>query len=873
MSVPRATLRIQFHKQFTFADATVLVSYFAALGVSHLYASPIMTARPGSTHGYDIIDVETINPELGGEHGLRTLVRELRKHEMGLILDIVPNHMAVGNGNAWWMDVLARGQASYYAKYFDIDWEPSDPNLRGKVLLPVLGRPYGEALEAGEISLRQNAAGVPIINYFDHTFPLTDASIEGIKGGSRDAFNAITAADREQLHCLLESQYYRLAWWRSGNDQINWRRFFEINDLAAIREEDDEVFERIHATVFRLYAQGWIDGLRIDHVDGLAQPEAYCRKLRARLAALELERPAHSGDGHAYIVVEKILAADETLPNTWHTDGTTGYDFMDEINALQHDAAGEHPLTKWWERISGRSGEFAVEEALARRQILAQSFSAQCESAVDTFLKIAQDDLATRDFARPALRRCLIEILVHFPVYRIYAGLDRASEQDRRFLLRAVAGAKATCLPSDAWLIDVLAKWLLGEQITPQTAVIQGVALTKFQQLTAPLCAKAVEDTAFYRYGRLISRNDVGFDARRFSLSVAEFHDRMHHRAAALPHSMLATATHDHKRGEDVRARLAVLSELPADWISAVDRWIQLSSPHCHSASGDLMPSRSDLVTLFQTIVGSWPIGLTPSDAKGIEVFGRRIAAWQQKALREAKSRTDWTVPNDEYERAAAQVVSWLFCGSSEVLAEIARFASRVTEIGALNSLSQLVAKLTVPGVPDVYQGTEFWDLSLVDPDNRAPVDFGVRQRALEAPSTLAPSNLTDPRTKQLILARILAARKRHPELFATGAYLPLQIDGPLAEHVVAFARILDGVCAITIFCRLVAHLTTSVWSFTTREAKWSATKLIAPPEVRGVFSNSLLPGQQVTLAPDISVGDILGDWSAAFLIKTKSIL
>ena len=870
MSAPRATLRIQFHGHFTFADATVLVSYIAALGVSHLYASPIMTARPGSTHGYDTIDVETINPELGGEDGLRTLVRELRKHEMGLILDIVPNHMAVGNGNAWWMDVLAYGRASRYAKYFDIDWDSGDPHLRGKVLLPVLGRPYGEALMAGEISLHRDVADIPMIGYFDHVFPLAAPSLDVVNRASRDVFDVATAAGREQLHRLLEAQHYRLTWWRSGNDQINWRRFFEINDLAAIREEDDEVFETVHATVFRLYAEGWIDGLRIDHVDGLAQPEAYCKKLRARLAALEQKRPARCRNGQAYLVVEKILAADETLPDTWQTDGTTGYDFMDQINALQQDAAGEQPLTEWWERISGRTGKFAVEELLARRQILAQSFSAQCESAVDAFLKLAQNNLTTRDFARPALRRCLIEILVHFPIYRIYARLDRASEQDRIFLLRAVAGAKRTCLPSDAWLIEVLAKWLLGEQIGPQTGATQALSLSRFQQLSAPLCAKAVEDTAFYRYGRLISRNDVGFDARRFSLSVAEFHDRMRHRAATLPHSMLATATHDHKRGEDVRARLAALSELSADWISAVERWIQLSSPHCQSASDNRMPSQGDLTILFQTIVGAWPIGLTPSDTKGIEIFARRIAAWQQKALREAKLCTDWAVPNEEYERAAAQVVSWVFSGSSEVLREIAQFAGRVTEIGVVNSLSQLVAKLTVPGVPDIYQGTEFWDLSLVDPDNRAPVDFGARQGALDPQAKLAPYEFTDPRTKQLILARILAVRKRHPELFATGAYLPLQIDGPLAEHVVAFARILDGACTITIFCRLAAHLMESGRSFATPEAEWNATKLIIPAELRGEFSNTLSPGQRVTLALATSAGHILGGWPVAFLIKTQ---
>jgi (1->4)-alpha-D-glucan 1-alpha-D-glucosylmutase len=868
MTVPRATLRIQFHKRFTFADAQPLVSYFAALGVSHLYASPIMTARPGSTHGYDVVDAGAINPELGGEDGLRALVHELRKHQMGLILDIVPNHMAVGAGNAWWTDVLACGRHSRYAKYFDIDWDSSDLDLRGKVLLPVLGQPYGDALNAGEILLRRDMAGVPVVRYFDHTFPLAGASVEAINTGEFDAFNAATADGRAGLHRLLETQHYRLAWWRTGNDQINWRRFFEINDLAAIRVEDDEVFEAVHATVFRLYAEALIDGLRVDHVDGLARPEAYCQKLRARLAALEPKRRPHCQEERAYLVVEKILAADEELPGSWQTDGTTGYDFMDDIDALQHDAAGERPLTEWWQRISGRAGEFAIEELSARRQILAQSFSAQCESAVDALLQIARSNLPTRDFARPALRRCLIEILVHFPVYRIYAQPHRASQQDRKFLMQAVAGAKATCLPGDAWLVDILAKWLAGEPIGPRSGIAQALALARFQQLTAPLCAKAVEDTAFYRYGRLISRNDVGFDARRFSISVAEFHDRMRHRAAELPHSMLATATHDHKRGEDVRARLAVPSELAADWISAVESWIQMSLSHCRNTTGSPMPIEGDLAILFQTIVGAWPIGLVTSDAQERNTFCDRITAWQQKALREAKLNTDWTVPNAEYERAAANVVSWLFSGSSEVLPQIAQFAERVTKIGVINSLSQLVVKLTAPGVPDIYQSTEFWDLSLVDPDNRSHVDFAARQYALAVLPELAPREITDPRIKQFLLARTLAVRKQRAKLFASGTYLPLQIEGPLAEHVVAYARIIEGDCAITIFCRLMARLMRPNEAFTTDAREWIATKLIVPTELRGNYSSALAPGQPVSFPPSIAVGLILRGLPVAVLTK-----
>jgi (1->4)-alpha-D-glucan 1-alpha-D-glucosylmutase len=867
MSVPRATLRLQFQKHFTFADATALVGYFAALGVSHLYASPIMTARPGSTHGYDTIDASAINPELGGEDGLRVLVRELHKHAMGLILDIVPNHMAIGSGNSWWMDVLARGRHSHYAKYFDIDWDPSDSSLRGKVLLPVLGSPYGEALAAGEISLSEAPAGAPVIRYFDHEFPLAAASIAAIKSVSLENFNAATASAREQLHRLLEAQHYRLAWWRSANDEINWRRFFEINDLTAIRVEDDHVFEAFHATVFRLYAEGLIDGVRIDHIDGLAQPEVYCRKLRARFNTLEPRRPPHCY-GRAYLVVEKILAADETLPDSWQTDGTTGYDFMDDIDALQHDAASERSLTEWWERISGRPGKFAAEELTARRQVLAQSFSAQCESAVDALLQIAHSSLATRDFARSALRRCLIEILVHFPVYRIYAALGCVSQQDHKFLIQAIAGAKTTCLRGDIWLIDIMGKWLLGEQISPSTRSARALALVRFQQLTAPLCAKAVEDTAFYRYGRLISRNDVGFDARRFSIPIAEFHDRMCHRVTTSPHSMLATATHDHKRGEDARARLAVLSELAPEWMVAVDRWIRLSSPHRRNFAGRQMPSQADLAILFQSVVGSWPIGLAASDTNGLAIFAKRIAAWQRKALREAKLHTDWAVPDDEYEGAAANMVSWLFSGSSDVLPEIARFAGRVTRIGAVNSLSQLVVKLTAPGVPDIYQGTEFWDFSLVDPDNRLPVDFAARRCALNSAAEVAPSDLTDVRIKQFVLAQILAVRKQHPELFANGAYLPLKIDGPLAEHVVAFARVLDNAAAIIVVCRLVAHLIEAEHVFTASDPQWIATKLIVPPRLQTEFSSKLMRERSLVAPTATSIGHLLQGWPVAVLVQ-----
>ncbi|MGB6535513.1 MAG: malto-oligosyltrehalose synthase, partial [Xanthobacteraceae bacterium] len=574
MIAPRATMRLQFHRGFTFAQAAALAPYFASLGVSHLYASPIMTARPGSLHGYDTIDATQVNPELGGEAEFRRLVGELRRHELGLIVDIVPNHMAIGNGNAWWMDVLAHGSDSHYAKYFDIDWTPTAPRLRGKILLPILGRPYGEALAAGEITLQLSAARRPVVRYFDHELPLAAAAAGAVDAGSLAEFATASPDGRERLHRLLEQQHYRLAWWRCANDEINWRRFFDINDLAAIRVEDDEVFEAVHATLLRLYAEGLVDGVRVDHIDGLARPGEYCRRLRARLRALEDNRPPGCPAGPAYLVVEKILGRDEQLPVSWETDGTTGYDFMDEISALQHDGAGEQPLSDLWTQVSGRAAHFRSEEIKARREILQRSFSSQLEATLDALVEITQGDLAMRDISRSALRRCLSEILVHFPVYRIYAEVGRSSAADRAILSRAVSRAAKSCLPGDRWLVELLGNWLIGRPIRPAADSLQTIALTRFQQLSAPLSAKAVEDTAFYRYGRLLSRNDVGFDPSRFASSAEEFHARMQARGSTFPRALLATATHDHKRGEDVRARLAVLSEIADEWSAALRRWL-----------------------------------------------------------------------------------------------------------------------------------------------------------------------------------------------------------------------------------------------------------------------------------------------------------
>jgi malto-oligosyltrehalose synthase len=624
--------------------------------------------------------------------------------------------------------------------------------------------------------------------------------------------------------------------------------------------------------VFRLYAEALIDGVRVDHIDGLAQPQEYCTKLRARLRALEHGRPHGCPGGEAYFIVEKILAHDERLPQSWDTDGTTGYDFMSEVSALQHDAAGEQPLTDLWERLSGRFGDFGREEELARREILQRSFSAQLEGVVRVFYQITQSDLATRDIARPAIHRALTEILVHLPVYRIYTGVARASAPDLAFLSQAVARAKATCLPSDRWIVEIVGRWLGGARIRSGADAQQTIALARFQQLSASLCAKAVEDTALYRYGRLLSRNDVGFDPRRFSCTSSEFHRRMQERRADFPHAMLATATHDHKRGEDVRARLAVLSEVPGQWVQAAERWIGLCLAHCPAANVTPAPSAGDIAILLQSIVGAWPPGLVATDRDRLTAYADRIAAWQQKALREAKLFSDWSAPDESYERAARELVAWLFARPSELLTEIADFARRITPAGAANGLAQTLLKLTSPGVPDIYQGSEYWDFSLVDPDNRSPVDFAARKRLLEAALRTAPiaelaADWTDGRIKQAVIARVLAVRNRMPRLFADGNYVPLEAVGPLAEHVFAFARILGNSAAIVAISRCCTNLLSDDGSLTVSPRHWKDTRILLPREFEGRGFSSALTGEEIApIDCAFAVAQIFPDLPVALL-------
>jgi (1->4)-alpha-D-glucan 1-alpha-D-glucosylmutase len=749
---PRATYRFQFHKDFPFARAEALLPYLDQLGVSHVYASPITTAAAGSMHGYDVIDPTRINPELGGEEAFRSLAEAARIRGMGVIIDIVPNHMGVaGGGNGWWNDVLAKGEASRFARFFDIDWSR-------RLVLPILGDPLNKVLADGQIVVERRDGRAEIVAYGEHRLPIRDEDQDG--------------AETQELAALLDRQHYRLASWRVSNDELNWRRFFTINDLAGLRVEDDQVFEETHALYFRLYEQGLIDGARIDHVDGLTDPIGYCRKLRARFDAMARE------DGNrAYIVVEKILAADEPMGEDWGVDGTSGYDFMEEVSALLHAPEGTRPLAELWAQLSGRSDQFAPEELQARQDLLAWQFAGQLDQCVAAFaaLTAATVDLEGA-ITTPMLRRAIERLLWVFPVYRTY-GPDAPSSDEA---IRQMARNRVEPLlpPGEAFVVDQILEWLAGSG--PGDREARSEAVRRFQQLSAPIAAKAVEDTAFYRHATLLSRNDVGFDAGRLSLPIAAFHDRMKGRAERFPLAMLTTATHDHKRGEDVRARLAVLSAMPEDWRRQVEAWRMQTLDLAEGVDP------ADWYMLIQTLVGAWP------DPDQLGDFAERIAAWQEKALREAKLRSSWEVPGTDYEARCNQLAKTLIDGDEGMAFRegMTVLLRRIGPAADANSLVQVALRYTVPGVPDCYQGTEFADLSLVDPDNRRPVDYRARAAALTEGD--AP--------KQKLIADLLGLRRQHPDLFTHGTYHPLTVTGHGRDRVIAFERRHDDAVLTCVF-------------------------------------------------------------------------
>lgn len=904
----RATLRLQFHKGFTLDDAVPHVPYFAALGISHVYASPLLKARAGSMHGYDVVDPTQVNPELGGEAALKRLVAALREQGMGLILDIVSNHMAVGgNDNPWWLDLLEWGRLSPYGEFFDIQWHSPDPFLEGQLLLPFLGSDYGVALQEGTLKLRFDADhGSFCVEHYEHRFPIcpmqygellkpagdlpaepsealkslaerfttlnyqTDAHSLAcpLQAELRDlatqpgilaaieanlcAYDSLEPEGFERLHRLLERQSYRLASWRTAADDINWRRFFDVNELGGLRVERPAVFEATHAKIFDLIEQGLVDGLRIDHIDGLADPRGYCRKLRRRVDGLSPSR-------HLPIFIEKILGDGETLRRDWNVDGSTGYEFMNQISLLQHDPAGAEPLADFWTRHSERPAHFIEEARLARQQILNGSLAGDFESVAQALLQVARDDVMTRDLTLGAIRRALQELIVHFPVYRTYIHPLGRSAEDDRFFRKALDGARQTLSEADWPVLDCLADWLGGMpwRARPRGAKRKRLrhACVRFQQLTSPAAAKAVEDTALYRSAVLLSRNDVGYDTERFSAPAQAFHEACLERLAHFPDNLITTATHDHKRGEDTRARLAVISERPDWYTGCVEQW-RILSPSLHSDPA--APYSGDELILYQALLGSWPLDLDMGDAKALARYNERLWQWQRKALREAKLQSSWSAVNDAYEQATQMFLErLLLCDEGLPLrSAIAEAVQAIAPAGALNSLAQTLLRMTVPGVPDLYQGNEFWDFSLVDPDNRRPVDFIARREALDAPSNAASlvQQWRDGRIKQAVIARTLALRAQYPELFREGSYRPLQVVGVQARRVLAFLREHGQQRAIVVVPIQAAGLLVNAEQPMVAASDWGDTRVLLPfatgdEKLKGLFSSAAVTPQGELLA------------------------
>jgi (1->4)-alpha-D-glucan 1-alpha-D-glucosylmutase len=843
--IPLATYRLQLTARFGFIEAAAIVPYLKQLGISHLYASPFMKARHGSTHGYDIVDHNTLNPELGGEDGFARLAAVLRDNDLGLILDFVPNHMGVHFAdNAWWLDALEWGPASPHAAAFDIDWETLPHRAKGGVLLPILGTSYGEALDRGEIELRFDPhEGSFSVWYFDHRMPVapqrygellrvivTAADAAGSAAGARllalaaryaglrrptreeaPAFKAALADDAEAhaviargleasragpgraaqthlLHLLLERQHYRLAHWRLATSEINYRRFFDVNTLAGLRMEDAPTFDAVHRLVARLIAAGHLHGLRIDHIDGLRDPAQYCQKL----ARLVREARGPTARGPFYTVVEKILGEGEHLPRLMGVHGTTGYEWLNAITRVLLDGRGLEALDETWRQASNMAPALTPVLKAAKRRVLETLLASEFTVLCRLLARIAAGHYSTRDFSADSLRQALELYVLHFPVYRTYMTAAGPSAGDRAVIEQTIAAARAEWFGADEGIFDFLRDALTLDlaktgRIAPGRPRIRRFAF-KVQQFTGPMMAKSLEDTAFYRFHRLLALNEVGGDPAAMPLPVADFHAMMRARSATLPHGMTATATHDTKRGEDARARLLALSELAGEWAGLVGRWKEMNARHITTDGGFRSPSVAFEYMLYQALIGAWPLAPDPG-------FIARMQAYALKAAREAKLETSWLNPNARYEDGVATFVARVLdpAVSPDFRESIGGFAERTALIGALNSLSQVTLKLMMPGVPDIYQGTEFWDCALVDPDNRRPVDFAARAAALaqtDPPDWAAlAARWRDGRIKLAWTRHLLQLRRAQPDLFTFGDYRPVAVHGEDADHVIAFAR------------------------------------------------------------------------------------
>lgn len=958
---PLSTYRFQFHAGFRLQDATRLVPYLHALGVTHCYSSPILKARTGSTHGYDISNHNALNPEIGDEDDLRRLSAELNSRKMGLVLDIVPNHMGVGQGdNPWWQDVLENGRSSEYADFFDIDWNPVKTELADKVLIPVLGDQYGAELEAGRIRL-QYGDGRFFITYFDQLLPidpqtapmifepigdlrayqgvnpLSDSErseLENILWDLRqmpphktgdpdraqlrrkqipdlkrrlceladrstaireliDAAVAICNGDPgnprsfDALHRLLEAQPYRLAHWRVSAQEINYRRFFDINDLVGLRMENPQVFAATHHLIRRLLAEGIVNGLRLDHPDGLLNPVQYFTRVQMLYAASQccgatpvaatgengIEIAVQDSFGQhdwanerppLYLLVEKILERGEDLPREWPVDGTVGYDFANLVNGVFIDQRSERFFTNLYRRFIGGPLDLELLIYEAKKLIMRTALSSEVTVLSRLLEEIASTDRYARDFTRPALTDAIREVIACFPVYRSYVDeRGNVSERDRDYIVEAIKLARRRNPGTSGGVFDFLRGTLLlesGHDLTSDVRRRQLHFTLKFQQLTGPVMAKGLEDTVCYVYNRFISVNEVGGSPAEFGLSVEEFHSANRKRAESWPHSMLATSTHDTKHSEDVRARLNVLSEMPRTWAAQVMRWRRMNRARRRTiGDGRMVPDPNEEYLLYQTLVGAWPLPpVSPGDRNS---FAQRIKSYMTKAVHEAKVNLSWVNQNPEYVQALEQFIDRiLYPGSharpNHFLTQIEAFVPIVAFFGAVNSAAQVLLKIAAPGVPDIYRGTEIWDFSLVDPDNRRPIDYEVRQGLLDGLLSQKEDragmpalcrelvrNYHDGRLKLWTTLCALNFRRDRSDLFAEGDYLPLYANGEAQEHVLAFARTHGQNTAIAAAPRLSYTLMKGQTGAPIGEV-WGNTELVIPhasADLLNIFTGQIL--------------------------------
>jgi (1->4)-alpha-D-glucan 1-alpha-D-glucosylmutase len=992
--VPVATYRLQMHAGFTLRDAIRITPYLDSLGISHVYTSSILAAKPGSLHGYDVIDHGRLNPEIGTDEELCEWIAGLRERGMGWVLDTVPNHMSVGGpqqkgdwtpcwerssplfaANEWWADVLENGPASPYANFFDIAWNDHPrERLHGKVLLPILGNPYGMEIEAGRfrvvmtdgiLQIAYGETSLPvdprtyghvlspalegfreqlgadhadvvelqsILTAIKHLPPRSDADHTGaacaeckvIKRRLADlaarnpAFGEHVQSAATQINGvpgdppsfarleeLLDMQAYRPCFWRVASDEINYRRFFDVNDLAALSTEREEVFTAVHRKVLSWVGDGSLDGLRIDHPDGLFDPKQYLDRLQlyARLSTARWlldrnpgnygdvtwqtaegplrERLASSPTQPIYVTVEKILGMGETLPADWATDGTTGYEFINVVNGLFVDQDHVHAMSRSYTETTAFSEPFEELVYTSKFHLLQSSLASELHMLAHQLDRIAQAARWSRDFTLNGLRHALREVLACFPVYRSYVN-GEVGENDRLVILRAVARARARNPLLGRMIFDFIRDTLLlkdptSEPASPEYRAAQRRFAGKFQQVTAPTMAKGLEDTALYVYSRLISLNEVGGEPTRFGRAAADVHRFLQERAERFPGAMSPLSTHDTKRSEDVRARINVLSEMPHAWLAHVSRWMELNRPHKIAVGEEQVAfDANEEYFLYQTLIGAWPIeGLENQRAEFIE----RIQAYMNKALHEAKVHTSWINPNPEYDAAAKEFVARIFDPerAEEFLNEFESLQRTISRLGMFNSLSQTLLRATAPGVPDTYQGTELWDFSLVDPDNRRPVDYELRTQLLEEldrsserqPLTVASEllrRMDDGRIKLYTLSRALRFRREHAELFAAGTYLPAEVVGQRARHAFCFIMKFGGEIAIVVVPRLTAGLNLRGQPPTGREV-WQETAVVMPNELRVARWRNVFTGELVAASDgSLPMAAVLANFPVALL-------